>query len=122
VQHYLYDPRRHHRNEAFAAIEVTLPLGTVGVEPNANEKGEREIWLDDGALNRLPTDFRVGSRSLGKFPCVVRIECSKASRIPVKLGRYTIKAVRVVINSIGRTLNAGRTGPCVCWRFTLFSQ
>jgi hypothetical protein len=39
--------------EAFAAIEATLPLGTVGVEPKPNEKGEREIWLDDGALNRL---------------------------------------------------------------------
>jgi hypothetical protein len=39
--------------EAFAAIEATLPLGTVGVEPMANEKGEREIWLDDGALDRL---------------------------------------------------------------------
>jgi hypothetical protein len=36
-----------------AAIEATLPLGTVGVEPKANEKGEREVWLDDGALNRL---------------------------------------------------------------------
>jgi hypothetical protein len=39
--------------EAFAAIEVTLPLGTVGVEPKANENGEREIWLDDGTLDRL---------------------------------------------------------------------
>jgi hypothetical protein len=39
--------------EAFAAIEATLPLGTVGVEPKANEKGEREVWLDDGVLNRL---------------------------------------------------------------------
>jgi hypothetical protein len=39
--------------EAFAAIEATLPLGTVSVEPKANENGEREIWLDDGALNRL---------------------------------------------------------------------
>jgi hypothetical protein len=39
--------------EAFDAIEATLPLGTVGVEPTANEKGEREIWLDDGSLNRL---------------------------------------------------------------------
>jgi hypothetical protein len=40
-------------DEAFAAVEATLPLGTVGVEPRPNEKGEREIWLDDGALNRL---------------------------------------------------------------------
>ena len=39
--------------EAFAAVEATLLLGTVGVEPMANENGEREIWLDDGALNRL---------------------------------------------------------------------
>jgi hypothetical protein len=39
--------------EAFAAVEATLPLGTVGVEPKPNEKGEREILLDDGALNRL---------------------------------------------------------------------
>jgi hypothetical protein len=39
--------------EAFEAIERTLPLGTVGVEREANERGEREIWLDEGALNRL---------------------------------------------------------------------
>jgi hypothetical protein len=30
--------------EAFAAVEATLPLGTVGVEPKPNEMGEREIW------------------------------------------------------------------------------
>ena len=30
--------------EAFAAVEATLPLGTVGVEPKPNEEGEREIW------------------------------------------------------------------------------
>jgi hypothetical protein len=39
--------------EAYAAIEATLPLGTIAVEPKANEKGEREIWLDDGVINRL---------------------------------------------------------------------
>ena len=38
---------------AFDAIAETLALGTVGVEPEPNEKGEREIWLDEGALNRL---------------------------------------------------------------------
>lgn len=39
--------------EAFANVEATLPLGTVGVEPMANEQGEREIWIDEGALNKL---------------------------------------------------------------------
>ena len=40
-------------SEAFAAIEATLPLGLVAVEPKVNEKGEREIWLDQGVFNRL---------------------------------------------------------------------
>ena len=31
--------------DAFAAIERLLP-GTVGVEREANEKGEREIWRE----------------------------------------------------------------------------
>jgi hypothetical protein len=39
--------------EGFAAIEATPPFGTVGVGPTPSEKGEREIWLDDGALNKL---------------------------------------------------------------------
>ena len=39
--------------EAFAAIERTLPLGTVAVEPKVNAQGEREIWLDEGVLNRV---------------------------------------------------------------------
>ena len=31
--------------EAFEAIARTLPLGTVGYEPEANERGERVVWL-----------------------------------------------------------------------------
>ena len=38
---------------AFAAIEATPPLGTVGVEPTANEQGGREISIDEEALNKL---------------------------------------------------------------------
>jgi hypothetical protein len=38
--------------EAFAAIEATMPLGGVAVEPAANVRSEREIWLDEGVLNR----------------------------------------------------------------------
>jgi hypothetical protein len=39
--------------EAYAAIEARLPIGAVAVEPKVNAQGEREIWLDEGVLNRL---------------------------------------------------------------------
>jgi hypothetical protein len=39
--------------EAFAAIEATMPLGSVAVEPAANDRSEREIWVAEGVLNRL---------------------------------------------------------------------
>jgi hypothetical protein len=32
--------------EAFEAIARTLPLGSVGYEAEANERGERLIWLE----------------------------------------------------------------------------
>jgi hypothetical protein len=39
--------------EAFEAIARTLPLGSVGYENEANEKGERLIWLE-AAMVDLP--------------------------------------------------------------------
>jgi hypothetical protein len=39
--------------EAFEAIARTLPLGSVGYEVEANERGERLIWLEDAAVDRL---------------------------------------------------------------------
>jgi hypothetical protein len=38
---------------AFEAIARTLPLGSVAVEPYFNEKGEREVWLDEVWVDRL---------------------------------------------------------------------
>jgi hypothetical protein len=38
---------------AFDAIAKTLPLGSVGYENAANEKGERLIWLDPSVVDRL---------------------------------------------------------------------
>ena len=32
---------------AFEAIARTLPLGSVGIEAEANERGERLVWLED---------------------------------------------------------------------------
>jgi hypothetical protein len=39
--------------EAYAAIERTLPVGNVGVERDASEKGEREIWLEPHIVAKL---------------------------------------------------------------------
>ncbi len=37
--------------EAFEAIAETLPLGSVGYETEANERGERLIWLEDAVAD-----------------------------------------------------------------------
>jgi hypothetical protein len=39
--------------EAFEAIAKTLPLGSVGYEVEANERGERAVWLEDTMADRL---------------------------------------------------------------------
>jgi hypothetical protein len=38
---------------AFEAIAGTLPLGSVAVEPEANAKGERTVWLEEAWVDRL---------------------------------------------------------------------
>ena len=38
---------------AFDAIARSMALGSVGFENQANEKGERLIWLDHAALAKL---------------------------------------------------------------------
>ena len=39
--------------EAFEAIARTLPLGSVGYEAEANERGERYVWLAAAVVNKL---------------------------------------------------------------------
>ena len=39
--------------EAFEAIARTLPLGSVDYEAEANERGERLIWLEAATVDRL---------------------------------------------------------------------
>jgi hypothetical protein len=38
---------------AFDAIFATLPVGSVVVEAEAKERGERYVWLEEGSVNRL---------------------------------------------------------------------
>src|SRR5271166_1241557 len=39
--------------EAFEAIARTLPLGSMSYETEANERGERHVWLEEVWVNRL---------------------------------------------------------------------
>jgi len=39
--------------EAFEAIARTLPVGTVAVEPETSERGEKLVWLEDAMADRL---------------------------------------------------------------------
>jgi hypothetical protein len=38
---------------AFEALAATMPLGSVGYEPEPNAKGERWIWLEPRFVDRL---------------------------------------------------------------------
>jgi hypothetical protein len=38
---------------AFDAICATLPVRSVGYETEANERGERSVWLEEVWVNRL---------------------------------------------------------------------
>ena len=38
---------------AYDAICAALSLGTVAVESEANERGERTVWLEDAMVDRL---------------------------------------------------------------------
>jgi hypothetical protein len=38
---------------ALKAIARTLPLGSVAIEPGVNAQGERLIWLEPQAVDRL---------------------------------------------------------------------
>jgi hypothetical protein len=40
-------------DEAFEAIARTLPLGSMGFEAEANERGEKLVWLEDAMADRL---------------------------------------------------------------------
>jgi hypothetical protein len=46
--------------EAHEAIARTLALGTVAVEPQPNENGERLIWLEERWLDKLNSIRRSG--------------------------------------------------------------
>jgi hypothetical protein len=42
-------------NAAYEAISATLPLGSVPVDAEPNQRGERTVWLEDVWVDRLGT-------------------------------------------------------------------
>jgi hypothetical protein len=38
---------------AFEAIKGTLPLGSVGFEPEPDAKGERGVWIERSVVDKL---------------------------------------------------------------------
>ena len=45
---------------AYDAIAATLPAGSLAIEPHANERGERYVWLKPPVVDRLKTMRRPG--------------------------------------------------------------
>ena len=65
--------------EAFEAIARTLPLGSVAYESEANERGERLIWLEDAMADGWPRCADRASR-LATLSCVSRGREALATR------------------------------------------
>ena len=61
---------------AFVAISATLPLGSVAFEAEANERGERYVWLEASVVDRL-----AAMRGLGESysDAVLRIAAAEGS-------------------------------------------
>jgi hypothetical protein len=55
---------------AYEAIARTLPLGSVAVEAEANERGERLIWIEDAMADRLGAMRRSGEDYSAVIPRV----------------------------------------------------
>ena len=63
--------------EAFGAIARTLPLGSVGYEAEANERGQRSLWLEDAMADRLAA-MRGPDESY--IDVIMRIAAEKATK------------------------------------------
>jgi len=64
--------------EAFEAICTTLPLGSVGFEAEADERGERTVWLEEVWVDRLGAMRRPGESYSDATLRLVGMEGSRA--------------------------------------------
>jgi hypothetical protein len=61
---------------AFEAVAATLPLGSVGYEPERSPSGGVFIWLDRRTVDKLPTMRGKGERYSDVIMRLVALESS----------------------------------------------
>ena len=63
---------------AFEAITTTLPLGSVGFEPEVDAKGERLVWLETVVVDRLTAMRMPGESFSDVILRLVELEAKQA--------------------------------------------
>jgi hypothetical protein len=63
--------------EAFKAIAVALPLGSVGYEAQPTTDGGRFVWLERRALDKLDALRQPGEGYSEVILCIAEIEASR---------------------------------------------
>lgn len=77
---------------AYDTIADTLRLGSVGVEPEINDKGERLVWVDVGVANKLSA-MRGPGESLSD--AILRLAGAEA------LGRPKVDPIDELVRIVG---------------------
>ena len=82
---------------AFKAITATLPLGSVAYEAEVTAKGERLIWIEPSALDRLRAMRGPGESYSDDHPVARRTGGDGPALNPSKPAALMIRSVRVLI-------------------------
>jgi hypothetical protein len=83
-----HDPHRH--IAAFEAIAGTIPPGSVAYETEANERGERTVWLDEVWVDRLAA-MRGQGEATATSSCGSRLR-NRSRNVADKFGRFVTVA------------------------------
>jgi hypothetical protein len=68
----------------FDPICGTLPVGGVAIEPAANERGERHVWLEDAMADRLGAKRGPGESYSDVILRLVELDVAKPKRREAK--------------------------------------
>jgi hypothetical protein len=83
--------------EAFEAIAATLPLGSVGYEAEANERGERLIWIEDAMTDRLGAMRGPGESYKRRHPAAGRDRGGEDMRAIARLCLVVVVALATML-------------------------
>ena len=85
-QEKTYDDRIAISAAAFEAIAATLPLGSVGYEAQTDARGERLVWIEAAAVDKLRALRRDGESYPDVILRLVEIEAEGLTRLaPVSI-------------------------------------